>query len=91
MSAAAWLGSLAVLNCEVSSAKSFMSHLMFAVKSLMYTRKMRGPGIEHCGMPADIEPHFHALPFKAVRCFLLSRKLWRRDSTFPEKPQLRSI
>ena len=69
MSAASWFGSLAVLKSEVSSAKSFMSHLIFAVKSLMYTRKKRGPRIEPCGTPAVIEPHSDALPFKTVRCF----------------------
>ena len=69
MSVSAWFGSLAVLKSEVSSAKSFMSYLMFAVKSLMYTRKKRGPRIEPCGTPADIEPHFDALPFKRCAVF----------------------
>ena len=91
MSAAAWFGSLAVLKSELSLAKGFMSHLIFAVKSLMYTRKKRKPRLEPCGTPEDVELHFDALPFKTVRVFLLSKKLWRRHSKFPETPLLRSL
>jgi len=71
MSAAAWFRSLADLKSEVSSAKSFMSHLMLALKSLMYTRKKRGPRIEPYGTPADNGPHFDALPFKTVHYVLV--------------------
>ena len=91
MPAAAWFGSLAVLKSEVSSAKSFMSHLMLAVNSLKYTWKYKWFRIEPCGTPADIELHADVLPYKTVRCFLLSRKLSKRTRKFPETPQLRSF
>ena len=75
MSAAAWLGSLAVLKSEVSSAKSIISHLMFAAKSLMYARKKRGSTIEPYGTPADIESHFNALQFKMVGGFFYQKNI----------------
>ena len=45
-SLAADKGSRTTVKSDVSSAKSFTLHIRLSVRSLIYTRKKRGPNIE---------------------------------------------
>ena len=65
--------SYTTVNKEVSSAKSRASELTFSTRSLMYTRKNRGPRTEPWGTPARISDHSEHFPFKTTRCLRFER------------------
>ena len=75
MCSAASLVSQAIVNKDVSSAKSLTLHFKSAVRSFIYNRKNNGPKIEPWDTPAKISPQLEHCPFRTVRCFRSPRKL----------------
>jgi len=69
ISTVAALGSFTTVKMEVSSAINLTVHLRSLVKSLIYTRNIKGPRMEPCGTPAEIYPK---RKFATQNCSLLA-------------------
>ena len=68
------LGSFTTEKRDVSSAKSLTVEVIFSDKSLIYTKKNRGPKMDPCGTPALTCNQFDYYPFSITRWNLLLRE-----------------
>ena len=75
---------------DVSSAKSLTVEVIFSDKSLIYTKKNRGPKMDSCGTPALTVNQFDDCPLSITRWNLLLRKLLISDRASPEIPTCHS-
>ena len=71
-------------NNDVSSANRLRSQLKQSQRSLICTRKRRGPSTEPCGTPARTFFHSEVFLFNTTFCFLPIRRLFGNASMLPE-------
>ena len=79
------LGSFKTEKRVVSPANSLTLEVIFSNKSLIYTKKNRGPKMDPCGTPALTGNQFDDCQLSIARWNLLLRKLLISAMASPEK------
>ena len=75
----------------MSSAKSLTLKIIFSAKSLIYTKKDRGPKTDPCSTSAFTGNQVHDCSLSNTRRNLLLRKILKSVRVSPEIPNCRSL
>ena len=78
------LGSFTREKSDVSYIQRAWLEVIFSDKSLIYTKKNRGPKIDPCGTPVFTANQFDDYPFSITHWNLLLRKLLVSVGASPE-------